>query len=415
MIRSLFAGLMRRTTRGSRRTTTTKRKRGVNERALRLEPLEGRALMAVTVVETPTYKDLEFSNRTANVSGNLSGKYGSSPVNGKFNGSFTLSSGLDYTSVVDATGLAGSIAGALKGNVYGYGALPTMTFDGDIDPNVLNEVAGKIAATLPDQGNITNIKLTGTLNVKNFSISGGISFKLYDTIRGAGSWSSNFAPDNPQPLTVTTTAAWDETKPGVLDINIETGGSVQKATTRATPVANVNLWWARADSTPISKLPDKIGILWNQKSGGYEVSNMPVPPAIAAKLLVITTWGTNTNTIALDLPSEPVVSISNASISPAATGFTDMVFTVTIDKPTDFPVVVRFNTVNGTAVKTQDFVAKSGSVTFTPGGSLTQLITIKVKRDATVANQDFFVQLAPPGWGTLSGSGRGTGTIVDIP
>jgi len=413
MVSKLLSGLFQqaRDRIGSRRTKARRPERRV-ERRLTVESLEGRELLAVAILSR-SWKELEFSG-PATVSGNLSGKYGTQPVSGRFNGSMTLSGDLKYSSPTDAVG-QGAAVGTVNGSITGYGALPTLNLNGDTGPGGMNEVAGRFSAVLPPSGALGVTTLTGTINTSNLTASGAISFTLYTTIRGNGSWSANVAPTNPEPLTVTTTAQWDAVKPGVIDVEILAGGSVQKAATRATPVATVSVYWGTAAGVRLTKLPDSIPILWNQAEGSYEISKLPVPPATAAKLLVVTTVGTTTNTVALDLPAPPTISISSVSVTPPATGFGDAVFTVTLSGNTAFPVSVNYATVNGTAVRKQDFTAKSGVLTFLPGESLTQTITIKVRKDATVANQNFGVQLSNAKWGTLDGTGKGIGSIIDIP
>lgn len=380
-------------------------------RPLMMESLEGRELMAVAIVDR-TFKELEFSG-PASISGILSGSLGSKPVSGTFRGNLNLSGELAYTSPVDAVG-QGTATGTVTSFAYGYGNLPALTLNSQTAADGMREVAGKFSATLPPGGNIGAVNLAGTINTSNFTVTGTINFTQNGTIKSNGYWSGSFAPIDPQPLTVQTNAQWDPVKPGVIDVTIEAGGSVQKAATRNTAVATVSVYWGTAADGRLTKLPDTIPVLWNQASGDYEITKLPVPPAGAAKLLFVTTYGTTTNTIALDLPPKPTISISNVSVIPPASGYGDMVFNVTISGDTAFPVSVNYATANGTAVNWEDYLAKSGVLTFQPGGPLTQTITIKIKKDATIANQDFFVQLSAAKWGTIEGTGRGTGSIIDI-
>jgi len=198
-----------------------------------------------------------------------------------------------------------------------------------------------------------------------------------------------------------------------VDVHVDAGGSVQKAATRTTAVATVNVYWGNAAGAKLTKLADTIPVLWNQAGGNYEVSKLPVPPALATKLIFETKYGATTNSVSLDLPARPSISISSVSVTPPATGFGDAVFNVTISGETAFPVTVKYTTVNGTAVRGQDFTSRTGFLTFVPGGPLTQTITIKVKKDTTIANQDFYVQLSAPTWGTIAGTGKGVGHIID--
>lgn len=381
------------------------------ERRLLLESLEGRELMAVATIGRD-WKDLEFTG-TASLSGGLSGKYGSQPVNGSFSGNLAIDGELDYSSAGDAVGQGGA-TGPVNGKIYGYGNLPTLNIDGDTAEGGMTETAGKFKAVLPADGALGEVVLTGTINTRDFSVSGNVGFTLYDTIKGSGRWSGKLSMVDTSPLTVSTTAAWDADKFGVVDIHVDLGGGVQKAATRTTAIAKVDFYWGDSTGKRLNKLADSIPLVWNQKSGDYELSALPKPPATATKLHVVTTIGKTSSSLTLDLPARPTLSISNVQITPPATGTVDLVFTVTLSGPTLSPVTVKYATANGTAIVRDDYTARSGKLTFPVNGPLTQTIAVKVKADATLANQDFYMKLTAPTWATLNGTGIGTGSIIDI-
>ncbi|MEO2017537.1 MAG: Calx-beta domain-containing protein, partial [Fuerstiella sp.] len=111
----------------------------------------------------------------------------------------------------------------------------------------------------------------------------------------------------------------------------------------------------------------------------------------------------------------PTVSISNAT---AVTEGGDSIFTVSLSAASTNTVTVNYSTAdeqgpNG-ATGGNDFVAESDkTLTFTPGGSLTQQIAISTIDDVTSENTETFtVALSNPSGATLSGS-PGTGTIND--
>jgi len=71
---------------------------------------------------------------------------------------------------------------------------------------------------------------------------------------------------------------------------------------------------------------------------------------------------------------------------------------------------VNYATANNTATSGTDYIAKSGTVTFTPGQT-SQQVTIVVQGDATVEpNETFFVNLTLPVNGAIIDS-QGVGTI----
>jgi hypothetical protein len=70
--------------------------------------------------------------------------------------------------------------------------------------------------------------------------------------------------------------------------------------------------------------------------------------------------------------------------------------------------------VDGTATAGSDFIAKSGTLVFTPGKATTQTITVKIKSDKLLeADEQFLLQLFQPRYATLSpDAGQGIGTIT---
>jgi hypothetical protein len=99
---------------------------------------------------------------------------------------------------------------------------------------------------------------------------------------------------------------------------------------------------------------------------------------------------------------------SDVTVSEGDTGTVDAVFVVAMADPVSRPVTVAFTTVDVTAVAPEDYQPQSGTLTFLPGGSQTQTITIKVVGDTLVElNETFVVQLGNP-----SGAALGRSTAV---
>lgn len=406
MIKNILARFLGR--KHTKRPVTRSNQARTGGRTLTMESLEGRELMAVAVVGR-TFKEFEFAGPVS-LSGNISGRYGTQPVSGRLNGNLNITGEINYTSQADGVGQVAA-TGPVNAMIYGYGNLPALNMDGSTEPGGLVETAGKFNATLPADGPAGPATLNGAINTKDFSAKGTIQFTLYDTIIVRGNWSGRLSPVDPQPLDVTTTAQWDPVKFGTVDVDVTAAGSVQKAANRNAAVATVNVYWGNDAGVAIRRLPDVIPVLWNQATGSYEISNLPSAPALATKLILVTKYGTVSKTLTLDLPARPTVSISNVAITPPAVGTGDAVFTVSLSGPTLSTVKVKFSVLNGTAVKGEDFTAKNGTLTFLPGGPTTQSIIVKAKRDATPGSEEFFVQLGPPTWASLDGTGRGTGTI----
>ena len=115
-----------------------------------------------------------------------------------------------------------------------------------------------------------------------------------------------------------------------------------------------------------------------------------------------------------DLPS---VSIGDVTISPEGNGvWANALFLVTLSSPSNVPVTVDYATTDGTAASGQnspDYLARSGQVSFQPGGPLQQTIQVLVNGDALdEPDENFFVRLSQP-VNTLIGDAEGEGTIVD--
>jgi hypothetical protein len=111
--------------------------------------------------------------------------------------------------------------------------------------------------------------------------------------------------------------------------------------------------------------------------------------------------------------NEPRISISDVTKSEGRKNKRpQFTFTVTLSAPYDQPVTVSFRTVNGTATTgDNDYVAKSGTLTFAPGET-TKTITIEVKGDnKREGNETFYLDLFDNSSNSLLVDWRGIGTI----
>ena len=76
-------------------------------------------------------------------------------------------------------------------------------------------------------------------------------------------------------------------------------------------------------------------------------------------------------------------------------------------------MTVDYATCDGSAVAPGDYVAASGTLTFTPGQTAKQIV-VAVKGDTlNEVNETYTVNLANPTNATISGTGIGTGTITN--
>jgi hypothetical protein len=88
-------------------------------------------------------------------------------------------------------------------------------------------------------------------------------------------------------------------------------------------------------------------------------------------------------------------------------------FTITLSAAYDQPVTVSYRTVDGTAKSGQDYVAKTGALTFA-AGETTKTITIAVKGDSNKeADETFQLELFGNSSNSLFSKSRVIGTILN--
>jgi peptidoglycan/xylan/chitin deacetylase (PgdA/CDA1 family) len=109
-------------------------------------------------------------------------------------------------------------------------------------------------------------------------------------------------------------------------------------------------------------------------------------------------------------PPVPVARIGDTELKEGAAGTTSTAYlTVTLSEPTSRSVSFAYTTANGTAVAGEDYVAKSGTLTFAVGQT-TKRISVKVQGDdLDEFDERFTIELSKPGGATIS---RTTGTVT---
>ena len=107
------------------------------------------------------------------------------------------------------------------------------------------------------------------------------------------------------------------------------------------------------------------------------------------------------------------ISISDASVYEGNNGTKLMTFTVSLSQPSTKKVRVNYATANGTAkTSDNDYVAKSGTITFNPGQT-TKTITISIKGDKKKeSDESFFVNLSGASGAPIE-DGQGEGWIFN--
>ncbi len=102
-----------------------------------------------------------------------------------------------------------------------------------------------------------------------------------------------------------------------------------------------------------------------------------------------------------DVSSLPAIEIEDTSIVEADAGTTNATFVVTLSKPSTTPVTVTYTTADDTAKAGADYVAKTGTITFSPGITQ-QTVTVAVIGDTKDEfNNSFLLKLSAPQGATL--------------
>ncbi len=204
-----------------------------------------------------------------------------------------------------------------------------------------------------------SLKGKGTSEAATLNLSGGFT-----------------VASSPYSIAVSTpTPAWTQPAAGqspALQVDVAVTGPVHTASSYTSPAASVALYWADANGNEVSStaLPVSLGVDWDEASGTYNITGLPLPPSTAADILLVPVYNGTTGTpLAVPLPAQPVLAIAGpaAAVVRLKSGTTPAVFTVTLPAPSPFPVTVQYTTVPGTAMPTTDYTAVSGMLTFAPG------------------------------------------------
>jgi hypothetical protein len=119
-------------------------------------------------------------------------------------------------------------------------------------------------------------------------------------------------------------------------------------------------------------------------------------------------------TIEYEMPVDPpTVSIAASAVQEGDAGDVNMVFDVTISEAVTADATVDYTTVADTATADEDFRATTGTLTFTPGGALTQTISVPVIGDDSVEENEQFSVVLSNAAGLTIASSTAIGTIID--
>jgi hypothetical protein len=108
--------------------------------------------------------------------------------------------------------------------------------------------------------------------------------------------------------------------------------------------------------------------------------------------------------------SPPALLINDVQITEGNSGTKSMTFTVTLSKPSGQTVTVNYASANGTATAGNDYIAKSGTLSFT-SGQTSKTVSIVINGDVVIeGNETLFVFLSGAVNASI-GRARGIGTI----
>ncbi len=115
----------------------------------------------------------------------------------------------------------------------------------------------------------------------------------------------------------------------------------------------------------------------------------------------------------LNTANPPTLSIADAQIVEGTGGTTTLIFTVTLTNGSLDPVTVTVGTATGLAIAGEDFQSSNATLTFTPGGPLTQTFSVPIVTDDIVElDEPFFVILSDPNGAAIE-NGVAEGLILD--
>ena len=113
---------------------------------------------------------------------------------------------------------------------------------------------------------------------------------------------------------------------------------------------------------------------------------------------------------ALDAPS---ITINDVTVTEGNIGTVNATFTVSLSAAYGQTVSIRYATADSSATASSDYQATSGTLTFNPGGPLTQTITVLVNGDRLPEYTESFLLLLTNSTNAFVADATGVGTILD--
>ena len=335
-------------------------------RSLRIESLERRELLTVTVIEE-TFKDLAFT-ATGSITGMSTVNVQGEPLQINLKGKPTAT--LSGTILYDSRDFGAMQGGALSGQgTWQGGNLKGAWGIGGSGNPIMDEGGQLSGIVVIDQSYVTpeGDGLNGTYNVtdgffKTSDFSMGMDLTDSDVTL---TFKGKLTPTEKKPLDIVITPTWSGNG---ANVDVEVLGKVHKTADHSTPVTNIAMIWTNEGGTKAKLLPDKMPIYWNQASGQYEITDLPAAPVWATRLFFEAKWTSKDSEPYFSQVSLPLPILSVADASVAEGGPRDKneaVFTVTLQHTFPLPVTVWFTTSAGK----NHFAFINGKKTLLIGGS----------------------------------------------
>ena len=306
-----------------------------------------------------------------------------------------------FTTAEVGTTYAYTVTDSAAATVTGTAAITTATQDVTIDVSGLANGTLTLTATLTDAGgNVTNQTAAATVTKSATPPAFSMAFSPTTSLVGQAS-TLTYTIDNSAGLVSASSLAFSHTLSAGLAISTPpnasttcTGGSVTAvagAGTISYSGGSVNTGASCTVQVDVSSA----SVNTYANTTGALTSNLGNSGTASASLTV----------------SQPVLSVSDASVVEGDAGTANLDFTVTLAPASPLTITVDYATSDGTALSASDYTATTGTLTFAPSET-TKTVTVTVSGDAVIEPDETLVlTLSNPGNATI-GDATATGTIT---
>ena len=264
-------------------------------RSLCVESLEQRDLLSVSVINNggETFKSFLFTG-TESIAGSYTYLYKGQKIAIPYQGTGTISGQAMYsptqstaTTSASQYSITTDVAGGGTWNAFNVEKGMLQLEGGQVDGSAGN--TGKFSGTgsgtialsgaIDDSFAIQSGLFTGTFNGPQRSIS--VKYSQNGLVLNmSGSFVPQAADGNPFGVTATpgTLVPKPKAAGSSLQVSVAVQGPVAKTTSYTTPAAYIDLYWGNSKGKAIGAVLGKVSIDWNEATGSYTFTNLPIPP-----------------------------------------------------------------------------------------------------------------------------------------